>query len=572
MKKIFTAFFVTAAMTLFLSPHTLAQTQTDSVFAGFTKVVAITENPDTAQSDRVAQMVVGGLDLNENGKKEFLYVTDNTFTGGRQSHYLGYSLFLYEYDAATTSYKNIWKYSIPDTVGGSFPVFCIADLNGNGHKEIVLGVQYGAGLPTPGANPDRLLVFEFGPGALPTTPTATWNFDAPAGSNVRPSALIAGDVDGDGVQELGIAFRAFSAGTKGIIIASVTGGFAGPFTQWKKELYDTTTATASIYGSARITDLNNNGKKEFTFGYAGSTNVYVFEAAKADSFVRSVINLKKGTTLSGGNTLSMEQADIRGDGKNELLFGASPADLYVVDSIKTLQTADSSQLVKRIGSINNVPKTTINEFRGLTAGDLDGNGKTDILMCDGGRVWRFEYKGTGLATDSSSYNTSIVYQDTTSGTRFRWVTFIGDNWSKSMGISAGDMDGDKKPEVLLANQRGGDPQTGVSKIVILESTTAVNSVEIGKDGQVISTYRLEQNYPNPFNPSTSIKFAMSHQGFVNLSVFDITGRKVATLVNESLAAGEHVAQFNASRLASGTYMYVLSVGGNQLTKKMLFVK
>jgi len=85
-------------------------------------------------------------------------------------------------------------------------------------------------------------------------------------------------------------------------------------------------------------------------------------------------------------------------------------------------------------------------------------------------------------------------------------------------------------------------------------------------------YALAQNYPNPFNPSTSIEYVISQEGFVNLSVFNLLGQKVAELINEVKENGNHNVVFDASKLSSGTYIYTLSVNGNAVTKKMTLIK
>ncbi len=85
-------------------------------------------------------------------------------------------------------------------------------------------------------------------------------------------------------------------------------------------------------------------------------------------------------------------------------------------------------------------------------------------------------------------------------------------------------------------------------------------------------FSLEQNYPNPFNPSTQIRFAVTTPGQVRLDIFDITGRKVTTLVDQSLPVGTHQAGFDAVGLASGVYFYRLQIGGFEQTRKMLLVK
>jgi len=110
--------------------------------------------------------------------------------------------------------------------------------------------------------------------------------------------------------------------------------------------------------------------------------------------------------------------------------------------------------------------------------------------------------------------------------------------------------------------------------VFLDDISVGNStVSVGRDGYDLpQAYRLEQNYPNPFNPSTNIRYSIPEGSFVTLQVYDMLGRKVATLVNEQQAAGRYVADFNASSLANGTYMYRLQAGEFSSVKKMVVLK
>lgn len=86
-------------------------------------------------------------------------------------------------------------------------------------------------------------------------------------------------------------------------------------------------------------------------------------------------------------------------------------------------------------------------------------------------------------------------------------------------------------------------------------------------------FSLHQNFPNPFNPSTIITFELKSAGFVNLTIFDITGRKIKTLINRKLNAGEHTYNFEAENLPSGVYVYSLTYDNTYtITRKMTLLK
>ncbi len=91
-------------------------------------------------------------------------------------------------------------------------------------------------------------------------------------------------------------------------------------------------------------------------------------------------------------------------------------------------------------------------------------------------------------------------------------------------------------------------------------------------GSTKHRFALQQNYPNPFNPQTTIPYSLARKEHVQLEVIDITGRHVATLVDEVQQAGTHYAQFDASGLASGIYLYRLRSGMQTQTGRMSLVK
>lgn len=97
-------------------------------------------------------------------------------------------------------------------------------------------------------------------------------------------------------------------------------------------------------------------------------------------------------------------------------------------------------------------------------------------------------------------------------------------------------------------------------------------VFVGVDEIVPVTYALAQNFPNPFNPTTTIAFDLPQGGPVELTVYNLVGELVATLVDGPVAAGRHEVQFDASRLASGVYVYRMEAGQFSDLRKMILVK
>ena len=128
----------------------------------------------------------------------------------------------------------------------------------------------------------------------------------------------------------------------------------------------------------------------------------------------------------------------------------------------------------------------------------------------------------------------------------------------------------------------------MARFSFLRIVRYLNNASTGVDekdnGEIPTAFALEQNYPNPFNPTTAIKYSIpvlethlpaGRQGrdaSVQLRIYDILGREVATLVNETKAPGNYEVNFNASNLASGVYFYQLKAGEFILTKKMILLK
>jgi hypothetical protein len=122
------------------------------------------------------------------------------------------------------------------------------------------------------------------------------------------------------------------------------------------------------------------------------------------------------------------------------------------------------------------------------------------------------------------------------------------------------------------------PFTEESKTVLLAEVANLialgGGTSVGGRGNATtpSTFVLAQNYPNPFNPTTKIAYAVPTATRVLLEVFDVLGRKVATLVDETRQVGEFSVDFDASSLVSGVYMYRMTTPNTSITKKMTLVR
>ena len=98
------------------------------------------------------------------------------------------------------------------------------------------------------------------------------------------------------------------------------------------------------------------------------------------------------------------------------------------------------------------------------------------------------------------------------------------------------------------------------------------STDIDDGDEMPTEFALEQNYPNPFNPSTRIRYSLQKSGNIKLTVYDILGREIETLVNGYMSAGKHEINFDASELSSGIYFYTLQTGEFSQTRKMILLR
>jgi len=107
---------------------------------------------------------------------------------------------------------------------------------------------------------------------------------------------------------------------------------------------------------------------------------------------------------------------------------------------------------------------------------------------------------------------------------------------------------------------------------VINFTGSTEPTAVNDQDPVVKEFKVYQNYPNPFNPTTTITYAVPQRTNVSVKVYNITGKEVATLVNEVKDAGAYSVNFNAENLSSGVYFYKISAGQFSSVRKMILIK
>ncbi|PKK83728.1 MAG: hypothetical protein CVT49_06830 [candidate division Zixibacteria bacterium HGW-Zixibacteria-1] len=222
-------------------------------------------------------------------------------------------------------------------------------------------------------------------------------------------------------------------------------------------------------------------------------------------------------------------SDVNNDGRADII-ACTNDDLFFTYRVQRIYAWDlSGDLIGGFPIITapEIPLSSGSSFRFIpTLGDIDKNGYIDLVM---------------PAADSS-----LIFMD-----------FVGMSYDSANSLAP----------VWRYNRR----LNGIGQYV--ESPVTVNDGQNGRPGE----FRLGQNYPNPFNPDTRIEFALPAKGHVTISIYDILGRKVKTLLDETIPAGSHAIDWNGqddegNSLPSGIYLYGIKAGEYNLARKMVLIK
>jgi len=144
-------------------------------------------------------------------------------------------------------------------------------------------------------------------------------------------------------------------------------------------------------------------------------------------------------------------------------------------------------------------------------------------------------------------------------------------WSFNMGFAKSQTPGTVVKSVAGQSFVGKSQQPGTLLISGFLADTLLRAfpVSVPEQEGLPATYSLDQNYPNPFNPSTTIRYELPSSSHVRISVFNVLGQVIATLVDEVQDAGYKSVVWKAGNVASGVYFYRLQSASFVQTRKML---
>ena len=185
--------------------------------------------------------------------------------------------------------------------------------------------------------------------------------------------------------------------------------------------------------------------------------------------------------------------------------------------------------------------------------------------------------GNGELLASSAVDTNVLF--------VRFDPFV------EFYAGAGDRPGGYRTMLGNGNDNSADPNTGLKIFNYNNFTTESKQVYLKEVARMVKlgtvelpvaveeerhdipmSYELYQNYPNPFNPTTTIEFSLPKFGHTKLTIYNVMGQVVETLVDREMTGGIHRITFRADRYSSGIYFYMLKSGDNVEVKKMMLLK
>jgi len=550
-------------LVLMMVPTSLIAGGTDKCFSEAYQIAI----PDADLNTGGWGKVITGVDLDADGLTDMYLVNDmydNVLDGAHEEIPRIYKL---EWDG--TTWVQEWYAEAPIAKQNTWPTLNLADLDGDGKMELVWAIANNSS-----ENPFRILVYEhnfddeFGvwDGATGWQPNSSWTIATEDGVNSRLINTDIADIDGDGTPE--------------VIFADRKGHY------W--------------FGVCSVDDIpdNGDGSETWTMEYSGmdvadnsllenqwdiaviGNSFYSFDEVQISKVTwnGTAYEYSALPPLPGGISFGAAQvADLDGDGNMEILTGEySYGD--ATRHIWLLQEDGAGGLTQTpLFDIAGEGFLNGGRLIGGAMGDIDQDGFMDFVFGTrygdpNARIIGVSYRG-GDVTDPANYNISVLAEG---------LAESGGVWDV---VEIANVDADPELEVLYGSSRpyGADlfnPNT-TGPLVVLDYDPECEHASplLGLEGTetVVDGYKLGQNYPNPFNPATNITLEIPSDELVTLTIYDMLGHAVKTLVKQNLTQGVYSVTWDGKDnsgviVPAGTYVYQLKAGDVVKMQKMTYIK
>ena len=304
-----------------------------------------------------------------------------------------------------------------------------------------------------------------------------------------------------------------------------------------------------------IGDFDQDGNTEFFIGGA-SGQVYGFENNNG-----SYLNTFIGQVETNNAFLNTETDDIDGNGKKEFWIGGDSFHNGVPITRLTCFEAKGNNSYEAVAKIDILGFFSFYGFN-MLALDVDKDGVDELVLCLDQTFIILKFKGS---PGQHSYEVYYIKQNERA--------LKGENsvyWNASMY----DINSDGQEEILITSDNVIDNSEIIFFTIILKPVKPVNID--GVEYHDLS-YELFQNYPNPFNSTTQIKFSLEKESNVSLTVYNLTGQKVRTLVDDKLNLGEYWIAWDGRDdwgmpVSSGIYLYRMKADNYSELRKMILSK
>jgi photosystem II stability/assembly factor-like uncharacterized protein len=328
-------------------------------------------------------------------------------------------------------------------------------------------------------------------------------------------------------------------------------------------LYFINEANGWAVGSSRIMKTTDGGESWSVF----STDGYLHNIIFLDSLNGFAVGTKLLKSADGGNNWTQLDLPPNVDRIYDIDF-ADPTTTFIAGSgigssgyiYKSTDFGDS--WILNYTSSNNLTKIfMVDSMNGWAA----GTSSSILRTTDGGMNWKKSSFSGFQFTASIFFINKNVGWVLREGGEILMTSDGGTSWNSSA------MKYPLANDLFFINEHVGW-MCGDNGTIFKTTNGGVTFVEDDTKSILPQGHFLSQNYPNPFNPSTKIKYYIPQQSFVNVKVYDLLGRAVATLVNEEKPTGNYEVEFNANSLSNGIYFYRLKANGFVETKKMILLK